>query len=565
MNVKYFILSLFFLAATLNGVAQNLMPIDWKFTFKNDSAIKDSLPVNLLLSWERQGLSYLSPSGELTTDFYISEMTEPGNFTLEVMLLLDVHEIYINGHYIGGGFSTNLLWMPEPKYKARKFSIPKKYLNFGGTNFIMISCSDFLYTGGKSHSQVLLYQGDKLSDSKVDILFIPEDHLFLNPKKVSFIFNTEADGDGVLSLLIRNDFHDTVYVQNITIKKGIQSQNINLKKEKLSPGFYEITAILKDRGYAGKVSFFAVSPTKIKKSSKAPLGFYEYWKDAMRELKSIKPQFKMEKVDSLCTSWRNGFVVEMRSIGDVTIGGYYFVPKQDTTYAAILNLPGYGYGFEYLDDFLKVKENVIDMAICVRGHGISREAFKTEFPIPGFIGYSICDKNNIAYREIYMDCIRALEFLLSRKEVDKLKIGVYGGSQGGGLSLMTAGLAPEHISACVYFDPFPNDFKDHIRIRTLINDEINSYLSYYNNECCFNDAINTLDFLDTKYFAKKIKCQTLYLTGLEDDDCPSRLGFSSYNEIHAPKQFEIFPNDSHIGESNHRKSAMRFFRSQFNF
>ncbi len=49
------------------------------------------------------------------------------------------------------------------------------------------------------------------------------------------------------------------------------------------------------------------------------MGYYEYWEDAMQELKSIKPQFKMGKVDNLCTSWRNGFMVEMKSIGSATI------------------------------------------------------------------------------------------------------------------------------------------------------------------------------------------------------------------------------------------------------
>ena len=565
MRIKFIILNLFFLAVTLKGVSQSLMPLNWKLDLKKDSIIKESHPVNLLLSWERQGLSYLSPSGALSTSFYIPEMTMPSNFTLEFNLLLDVHEIYINGFHIGGDVPAKFIWSPTPKYETNKLIVPKKYLNFGKKNTIIINCSNFSYTGGKSHNKVLLYSGNKSFESKIDVLFTPKDHLFLNSDDVTFNLNTDTNSDGTLNLLIRNDYLDTLFIKEINLKKGIRSHHIDLKKEKLPPGFYEVIASLKTEGYAGTVDWFTVAPTKIKKSSVAPVGFNEFWNNAMDELNTIAPQFKMTKVDSLCTSKRNGYVVEMQSIGDVTIRGYYFVPKQKTSYAAILNLPGYGYGFEYLDEFLKNDENVIELAICVRGHGISKDAFNTEFPVPGFIGYNICDKENTVYRQIYMDCIRALEFLLSREEVDKSKIGVLGGSQGGGLTIMTAGLASEHIAACAYFDPFPTDLKNHIKIRTLIKDEVKSYLEYYNDACSFDQAITTLDFLDTKYFAKKIKCPTFYVTGLLDDDCPSRLGFSVFNEISAQKQFKIFPKDSHIGESNNKKDMMLFFKNQFGF
>lgn len=565
MKTKYFILNFIFLAITFNCIAQNLVPLDWVYSFKKDSITYERCPVNLLLSWERQGLSYLTPPGELSTSFHIPDVQTPTNFMLEFNLLLNIDEIYINGFKIGGNISTKFIWSATPNYKTTKIIVPKEYLNIGNKNTIVIKCSNFSYTGGKSHNQVLLYSGNNLVKSKIDILFESEDHLFLNSGEVSFNLNTNASSNGVLNLLIRNDFLDTLFSKPIHLKRGVQSHFINLNQEKLPPGFYEIIATLKDQGYTGTIGWFTISPTKIKKSSVAPLGFYNYWEKALNELHKVDPQYKVTKVDSLCTIKRDGFVVEMKSIGNATIRGYYFVPKQKKKYAAILNLPGYGYGFEYLDEFLKVEEDVIELAICVRGHGISKSAFETEFPVPGFIGYNICDINSIAYRQIYMDCIRALEFLLTRNEINPLKIGVVGGSQGGGLALMTTGLMPKQVSACAYSSPFPCDLKNHIKVRTLIKDELKSYLKYYDYACDFEEAVNTFDFLDTKYFAKNIKCPTFYATGLLDDDCPSRLGFSAFNEIEAKKEFKIFPNDSHIGESNWKKNAMSFFKKQFSF
>ena len=479
-------------------------------------------------------------------------------------LLAKVESININGHYISGGFRTQFVWAANPNYKAKNFIIPHKYLKFNKQNSIKIICSNYSYTGGKSNNSIKLYSNSD-SDSKIDILYKTEDHLFENPNQVSLDINVEANSRGFVNLLIQNDFHETLLEKKVNIVKGKQSYSIDLNSVKLNPGFYTVTAVLKDEGYVGDASFFTIAPTMIKPLKNEPEGYSKHWQDAIEELKTVKPNFEIEKRDDLTSERRNGYVIKMKSIGDVAIYGYYFVPKKKGKFPAILHLPGYGYGFEHLDDFLNSSNDIIELALCVRGHGLSKESIATEFPIPGFFGYEICDINKMAYRQIYMDCLRAVDFMVSREEVDKSKIGVMGSSQGGGLALMTAGLASKHISACAYGDPFPTDMRNHIRIRTLIEDELESYLDYYGNKCSFEEGLKTFDFFDTKYFAKHIKASTFYVTGLVDDDCPPRLGFSAFNEINSQKEFIIFPNDSHIAESNWKKEMMIFFKREFKF
>ena len=46
-------------------------------------------------------------------------------------------------------------------------------------------------------------------------------------------------------------------------------------------------------------------------------------------------------------------------------------------------------------------------------------------------------------RGLYIDASRVIDFLLSRDEIDHSRIGVTGGSQGGGLTISTAALRPE--------------------------------------------------------------------------------------------------------------------------
>jgi cephalosporin-C deacetylase-like acetyl esterase len=225
-------------------------------------------------------------------------------------------------------------------------------------------------------------------------------------------------------------------------------------------------------------------------------------------------------------------------------------------------VPGYGYGFDNGKSFINSTDDVIELAICVRGHGISADVFNPGFDIPGIWGYKLCSEKENAYRSIYMDCVRAVEFLLSRPEVDTNKICVMGGSQGGGLTLATAGLCGDKIKACAYFDPFICDTRDQLRIRTVCNTEIKSYLKYYNDACSFNDALDIQDLIDTKGFADWIKCPVFFTTALFDDDCPPHMGFAAYNRIKSPKHFKIYPDDSHLGESGNYTEMRKFLLSQ---
>lgn len=35
-------------------------------------------------------------------------------------------------------------------------------------------------------------------------------------------------------------------------------------------------------------------------------------------------------------------------------------------------------------------------------------------------------------------------------------------------------------------------------------------------------------------------------TGFFDDDCPSHVGFASFNEIKSNKQFKVYPDEGHL-------------------
>ena len=567
-QIPLFIILLFSIVNSLN--AQNFLSPLWKISFTdtvskashniNDKQWQD---VNLLLSWERQ--SYFGQNGtcNIATDFYVPEAYKNDKLELTIGLHCDIRDIYVNDQYIGGAI-PNSFW--SDRNKRTTFSIPSNILKNNQANRIVIVASNLSYTGGKSYMYCQIHPVNSKNNSSVAIGFSTKNHVFeLKDEKIGLTIQTNATKNGKVTLSIFNDFHKPIMKRVLTVKKGIVKTFVSFSDLDLTPGFYECTAILDDQSYSGTVGWFSIAPEKVKCENDTIKGFSQYWTTTLLDLKKVAPKFRMHKVDSLCSGKRDGYVIEMQSLGNLTVRGYYFVPRGQDKYPAILHVPGYGYGFQNLTEFLERKENVAELALCVRGHGISADVFHPGFGVPGVWGWNLCSETDNAYRSIYMDCVRAVEFLMSRPEINTSKIGVEGGSQGGGLALVTAGLCPENISALAYFDPFPADLRDHIKIRTIMQQEIKASLKFYNNTCSFEDALHVQDLLDTKGFAYTIDCPVFYATALFDDDCPPHVGFSAYNRIKSTKEYRVFPEDSHLGESNYQKDFMAFFGKQFGF
>lgn len=541
---------------------QHLLPLLWKINF-GDTTLRQvdtaARPVNLLESWERQG--YFARQGvcKLYTDFEVPAGWMDSSFCLQIGLQCDVKSVYVNGILVAGNL-PNQFWVN--RFAVHKVNLSRRELLPGKQNRITIIADNLSYTGGKSYNRCILTLKDQLLEEKVTVMPDRRDHVYTD-EVPTFSIQSVSGGNG--DVFVINDFHDTLYRKQLVLKKGVNNLKLPANSALSTPGFYECVVLQHGSGYTGDLQWFAVKPAAVKAATHEPAGFKEYWQKSLQELNNVLPDFKMVKNDSLSKGNRDAYIISFRSVGNIIIRGYYFIPKVKGKHAAILHLPGYGYGFNNLQQFLESKEEVAELALCVRGHGISADVFHPGFGVPGIWGYKLYDKEEIAYRSIYLDCVRAVQFLCQREEIDTARIGVMGGSQGGGLTLATAGLVPDKIKTCAYFDPFPCNIRDQIRIRQICVEELQAYLKYYNNPCSFEQALEVQDLIDTKNFAASIRAKTLYTTGLMDDDCPSRVGFAAYNMISADKEYRVYPNDSHLAESKIYDDMFRFLKRELGF
>lgn len=529
------------------------MPFEWSFI---SELCRNPKTINTLMSWERQGVSGMDGNCILTNRFTTENPSAP--FVINSKLQCHIDSIEINNVCVAHDITTDF-WTDRSAFT--KIHIPSGVIK-QRENDVRIFCRDLAWTGGVSHNDFIIREETCEETEKVKIVIDKDNHLFDSlPDNIDIAYSTLEEGR--LRLQIEDSFHKELLDTSLMVSPHDGLISISLESIKDSPGFYQCMATLEGKYISGDIEWLAVSPENLNCQSSRPLEFDDYWENAISQLSAVAPDYKMIFSDSLSTESKKAYIVEMQSDGDLTIRAYYFVPRKEGAHYAILHLPGYGTGFEDLSHLRNDDTDRVDMALCVRGHGISADVFNPGFGVPGIWGYNLHQKDSIAYRSIYLDCVRAVDFLCSRPEVDNAKIGVTGGSQGGGLALATAGLCGDRIAACAYFDPFPCDIPEHVNIRTLCQQEIKNYLDYYDNPCSFSDAMTIQSYIDTRNFAPYIKSKILYATALFDDDCPPQVGFAAYNDITSEKEYIVSPKDSHLGESNHYGHFMKWFDTLF--
>ncbi|HQQ12539.1 MAG TPA: acetylxylan esterase [Bacteroidales bacterium] len=166
------------------------------------------------------------------------------------------------------------------------------------------------------------------------------------------------------------------------------------------------------------------------------------------------------------------------------------------------------------------------------------------------------------YRGAYMDCTRALDFLFTRPEVDKKRVGVEGGSQGGALTFATAALNNDRIAVCVPGVPFLSDFEDYFKLARWPANEFVEYVEE-KHILSWEQVFYTLSYIDIKNLAARIKAPMLMGVGLKDDVCPPHINFAAYNQVTSPKRYIIYPGAGHGLPRDFDRAKMSFIRQHF--
>ena len=271
-----------------------------------------------------------------------------------------------------------------------------------------------------------------------------------------------------------------------------------------------------------------------------PDDFDDFWSGTLEMLSgiSLKSVITAEPIRS--NDDVHVFHVTFLSLGGLEISAWYSLPtKGDGPFPAIVNFPGYKSEPPVRRDW--GKKGVAVLSVAVRGKLMSSSEFNPGYP--GLLTAGLESKENYGYRGVISDCVRAVDFLHSRPEIDPERIYACGSSQGGGLTLITAALRPE-IKGGVAGYPFLCCYPEAMTMfQSYPYEELACYARAYPGD--EEQMLETLRYFDAVNFAPRIKCPMVVGIALDDEVCPPETSYAAYDALTAHKELWLFPNSGH--------------------
>jgi cephalosporin-C deacetylase len=149
---------------------------------------------------------------------------------------------------------------------------------------------------------------------------------------------------------------------------------------------------------------------------------------------------------------------------------------------------------------------------------------------PGFMTRGIHDPDDYYYRRLFVDAARCVEAVAGHDLVDRHRLAVTGGSQGGALAIAAAALG--QVAAAAIDVPFLSDFGRALLITDSDPyDEIKRYLTVRRDDV--DTVLSTLRYFDVSILGRRCSAPALFSVGLMDQITPPSTVYSAYNNYGA--------------------------------
>jgi cephalosporin-C deacetylase len=347
-------------------------------------------------------------------------------------------------------------------------------------------------------------------------------------------------------------------VENVTIDyetgpealPDVKKEGVLLKNGKTEfsgtmkvPGFYRVRAwaVVDGKRYEG-LATAGFEPEKIQPTVKDPVDFDSFWSNAIAEARKINLDPRITLMPERCTSTVNVYQVSFQNeIYGSRIYGMLAVPKAPGKYPAILKVPGAGIR-PYAGDARTAALGVIVLEIGIHGIPVNLDIqVYSDLASGALYSYNSIRMNNrdaFYYKRVYLGCVKAIDFIFTLPEFNGTDIAVTGGSQGGALTIVTAGL-DKRIKKMAALYPALCDNTGYL------NKRAGGWPHYFKNAEPKPGEVETLGYYDVVNFARRVTAPGFYTWGYNDLTCPPTSMYSAYNVITAPKELQIFQETGH--------------------
>jgi cephalosporin-C deacetylase len=309
------------------------------------------------------------------------------------------------------------------------------------------------------------------------------------------------------------------------------------------PGFYRVRvwAVVEGKRYEG-IATAGFEPEKIQPTVKDPSDFDAFWTNAIAEARKINLDPKLTLMPERCTSDVNVYHISFQNeINGSRIYGILAIPKKTGKYPAILKVPGAGIR-PYAGDIRTASLGFITLEIGIHGIPVNLDP-QVYNDLAGGALYAyntvkMNDRNTHYYKRVYLGCVRAVDFIFTLPEFNGTDVAVTGGSQGGALTIVTAGL-DKRIKKMAALYPALCDHTGYL------NKRAGGWPHYFRNTEPKPGEVETLGYYDVVNFARRVSVTGFYTWGYNDLTCPPTSMYSAYNVITAQKELQIFQETGH--------------------
>ena len=390
--------------------------------------------------------------------------------------------------------------------------------------------SDVLWVTVPDHADWLYKTGEK---AKIEVQF--------------YKYGVPQDGVEVLYEL-GGDMMPSDTKGTVKLKNGKAVISMGTMKE---PGFRDcrLTAKVGGKTYSHhiKVGF---SPEKLRPYTQLPSDFNEFWNKTKAEAAQFPLTYTKEYVKKYSTDKIDCYLIRLQlNKQNQCIYGYLFYPKAEGKYPVVLCPPGAG--IKTIKGPMRHKyyaeEGCIRFEIEI--HGLNPELDEDTFGEisrafssreNGYLVNGLDSRENYYMKRVYLACVRSIDLLTSLPEWDGKNVIVQGGSQGGALALITAGL-DKRVTACVANHPALSDMAGYKAGRA------GGYPHLFKNTVDMDTPakMKTLAYYDVVNFAKQITVPVYMTWGFNDNTCPPTTSYIVYNVLNCPKEALITPVNEH--------------------
>lgn len=373
--------------------------------------------------------------------------------------------------------------------------------------------------------------------------------------------------------------------QNKTISSGDKGSIVLHLPGMKEPGFKTLTVSVQYEGqtYTNYINL-AFAPDRIQPTTRLPKDFSRFWENTIAKAREIplEPVFTLHP--ELATPYCDVYEVRFQnfSIGQFLYGSLC-VPKgvnpTDTVatrkYPAVIKWPGAGVKPHPGITGFFPERGVITLEMGINGIPVNMPMqVYTDLRANALHDYNTIhqdDREQYYYRKVYVGTVKAVDLLCSLPCVDDSRIGCFGGSQGGALTIVHASLDARVKAAAACYPAlaelagyyhgrvggWPRFFRDRSQAdpkRTIQRaDAVDALVE---------QKVRVSEYYDVVNFARFIKCPMWMQIGYNDQVCCPTSTYSVYNTLSCPKTL-ITPLDcAHWQYDEHIRACAQWLYDQ---